>query len=84
MENNDYREFSLEEIEKRAKELGFGFPSITHDEWVEEDGQRCSMWTIDSWSGTKLSTGDGGIELFRKVFQEQMEQALKDMNNEKE
>lgn len=45
------------------------FPSIKHYVW-EEDGRIYSAWKIKTGTIT-INTGNGGMELIRKAFQEE-------------
>lgn len=61
-------EDAFNEIIKAEEAKGNKMPSIKHNVW-EEDGQKYSMWTIDTGKSIAI-TGDAGIEMFNKAIKE--------------
>lgn len=61
-------EDAFNEIIKAEKAKGNREPSIKHDVW-EEDGQKYSMWTIDTGKNV-ARVNDAGMELFDKAIKE--------------
>lgn len=60
---------SKEEIKAAIEELAWpGF--VEHNEWIADDGQRCSSWTFKT-PGASFQTGDGGAKLFYQCLQEE-------------
>lgn len=75
MLDDDYNSLNKKKIEDAYQEIidkrianGERIPSIKHDVW-EEDGQKYSMWTIDTGNNITI-TGNGGMEMFNKAIKE--------------